>query len=75
MFNGLVDPPKFMRPRTNEESPASEFGDPEEHAHLVEEVLDETAALPADLGQSGFDVVPKPAVSASSGAEGHSRSE
>lgn len=69
LFNGLVDPPKILRPRADGEAASPELGDPEERAHLVEEALEETAVLPADLGQSGFDVVPKPAVDA------HSRSE
>lgn len=30
----------------------------EERQGLLTPALDETAALPADLGQSGFDVVP-----------------
>jgi hypothetical protein len=32
--------------------------DEEEREGLLTPTLDETAALPADLGQSGFDVVP-----------------
>jgi hypothetical protein len=33
-------------------------GDPEEGEGLLA-ALDETSALPADLGQSGYDVVPE----------------
>ncbi|KAG5354196.1 hypothetical protein C0989_003709 [Termitomyces sp. Mn162] len=33
--------------------------DEEADALLSSSVLDETAALPADLGQSGFDVIPE----------------
>lgn len=33
--------------------------DEEEREGLLSGSLDETAALPADLGQSGFDVVPE----------------
>ncbi|KAI4524119.1 hypothetical protein K525DRAFT_267295 [Schizophyllum commune Loenen D] len=51
LFNDLVStPPCLPGPRTAEGEV-----DPEE----VEDLLDETAALPADLGQSGFDVVPE----------------
>ncbi|KAJ7489880.1 hypothetical protein B0H11DRAFT_2403111 [Mycena galericulata] len=51
LFNNLVTPPKFLRPAV---APV----DPEEAEGLLSPVLDETATLPADLGQSGFDVVP-----------------
>ena len=53
MFNNIVQPPAFLRPHIN-----AERGD-EDRALLANEALDETAALPADLGQSGFDVVPQ----------------
>ncbi|KAJ7046604.1 hypothetical protein C8F04DRAFT_1061091 [Mycena alexandri] len=53
LFNNLVTPPKFLRP-----TPAS--ADLEEaEGLLTSPILDETATLPADLGQSGFDVVPQ----------------
>ncbi|KAJ7738503.1 hypothetical protein DFH07DRAFT_870506 [Mycena maculata] len=51
LFNNLVNPPKFLRPPT---APV----DPEEAEGLLSPALDETATLPVDLGQSGFDVVP-----------------
>ena len=54
LFNTLVSPPRFLRPRA-----ASEVDvDDETRALLAHEALDETAVLPADLGQSGYDVVP-----------------
>ncbi|KAK0459576.1 uncharacterized protein EV420DRAFT_1641782 [Desarmillaria tabescens] len=53
MFNGLVPAPAFLLPATTEQNRL-----PEEEG-LLSSPLDETAALPADLGQSGFDVVPE----------------
>jgi hypothetical protein len=53
LFNNLVNPPKFLRPRAPEPGPLDE-----RRALLAHEALDETAVLPADLGQSGYDVVP-----------------
>ncbi|KAK0210605.1 hypothetical protein DFS33DRAFT_1250905 [Desarmillaria ectypa] len=53
MFNGLVPTPSFLLPATTEQNRL-----PEEEG-LLSSPLDETAALPADLGQSGFDVVPE----------------
>ncbi|KAJ7694190.1 hypothetical protein B0H17DRAFT_1276476 [Mycena rosella] len=53
LFNNLVTPPSFLRP------PVVPSADPEEAEGLLTSPLDETAALPADLGQSGFDVVPQ----------------
>ncbi|KAJ7109202.1 hypothetical protein C8R44DRAFT_801891 [Mycena epipterygia] len=53
LFNNLVTPPRFLRPSV---VPSV---DPEEAEGLLSSpILDETATLPADLGQSGFDVVP-----------------
>ncbi|KAJ7285670.1 hypothetical protein C8J57DRAFT_1051375 [Mycena rebaudengoi] len=54
LFNNLVTPPKFIRP-----APIALTGDPEEAEGLLSSPLDETATLPADLGQGGFDVVPQ----------------
>ncbi|KAI0340587.1 hypothetical protein BDW22DRAFT_1359983 [Trametopsis cervina] len=54
LFNSLVKPPWFLRPRAVEPAADSE----EARALLAAEALDETAVLPADLGQGGFDVVP-----------------
>ncbi len=53
MFNGLVPTLPFLLPATTEQNRL-----PEEEG-LLSSPLDETAALPADLGQSGFDVVPE----------------
>ncbi|KAJ7090047.1 hypothetical protein C8R43DRAFT_1050460 [Mycena crocata] len=53
LFNNLVNPPRILRPSV---APAAT---PEEEGLLSSPVLDETATLPADLGQSGFDVVPQ----------------
>ncbi|KAJ6547386.1 hypothetical protein B0H19DRAFT_1211964 [Mycena capillaripes] len=53
LFNNLVTPPKFLRP------PVARSADPEAEGLLSAPALDETATLPADLGQSGFDVVPQ----------------
>ncbi|KAJ7940816.1 hypothetical protein B0H13DRAFT_2226163 [Mycena leptocephala] len=54
LFNNLVTPPKFLLP------PVASSADPEEAEGLLSApALDETATLPADLGQSGFDVVPQ----------------
>jgi len=67
LFNNLVSPPSFIRPST---SPLEDEGlvagrnledREEERALLSERVLRDTAVLPADLGQSGFDVEPPPA--------------
>ncbi|KAJ7098089.1 hypothetical protein B0H15DRAFT_824055 [Mycena belliarum] len=52
LFNNLVTPPHFLRHHT---APSAYS---EEAEGLLTAPLDETAALPADLGQSGFDVVP-----------------
>jgi len=51
LFNNLISPPCS--------SAAPNTGDADEaQALLADEGLEETAVLPADLGQSGFDVVP-----------------
>ncbi|THH13839.1 hypothetical protein EW146_g6428 [Bondarzewia mesenterica] len=64
LFNNLVNAPRFLRPSTqtapllvSDETLAEPFLSSETNEER-EEVLDETAELPADLGQSGFDVVP-----------------
>ncbi|KAG8930612.1 hypothetical protein FRC03_010808 [Tulasnella sp. 419] len=61
VFNNLVLPPSFIR------HTPSVAGEPNERTSLLhneEDVirahLDETAALPSDLGRSGYDVVPPP---------------
>ncbi|EGN95481.1 hypothetical protein SERLA73DRAFT_186518 [Serpula lacrymans var. lacrymans S7.3] len=57
LFNNLVNPPSIIRPPS---SPTLVEGDEEEAQGLLEssQQVDETAALPADLGQSGYDVMP-----------------
>lgn len=64
VFNNLVLPPAFIRPSQTGGVPASAENAPllggEEDDAGVERRLGETAVLPSDLGQSGFDVVPVP---------------
>ncbi len=54
MFNGLVRAPFCLAPHVDTEVER----DAEEAEGLLSSPLDETATLPADLGQSGYDVVP-----------------
>lgn len=57
LFNSIVSIPICIpRPR---QSPLQEGIDVEEAQGLLANSIDETAALPADLGQSGYDVVPQ----------------
>ncbi|OCH95605.1 hypothetical protein OBBRIDRAFT_788152 [Obba rivulosa] len=56
LFNSLVKAPAFLRPP--EEPVVVPDEADERRTLLAEHVLDETAVLPADLGQSGFDVMP-----------------
>jgi drug/metabolite transporter (DMT)-like permease len=60
LFNNLVRPPRFMRPSEVATLAAdSDAGMDDEDATLLStDALDETARLPADLGTSGYDVVP-----------------
>ena len=60
MFNSLVKLPAFLRPAIETAPiPSTAIEDAEENRGLLSEhILDETAALPADLGQSGFDALP-----------------
>lgn len=56
----MVNAPLFLRPPLTLEETAG--GDAEEgEALLASQHLDDTAALPVDLGQSGYDVLPKDA--------------
>jgi drug/metabolite transporter (DMT)-like permease len=57
MFNNLVNPPSFLGPSPNAIAPGS-AGAEEAEAHLASSQLDESAILPVDLGQSGYDVLP-----------------
>ncbi|THH08204.1 hypothetical protein EW145_g2874 [Phellinidium pouzarii] len=56
LFNSLVNPPKFLLPRT-EAASLDAAEDVEARTRLAEGSLEETAILPADLGTSGYDVV------------------
>jgi len=56
LFNNLVSVPPCL-PKPIPETAAPE--EDEESQVLLRQSLDETAALPADLGRSGFDVVPE----------------
>ncbi|KDR81811.1 hypothetical protein GALMADRAFT_240034 [Galerina marginata CBS 339.88] len=58
LFNNLVTPPPCL-PVPRPEPPVARVSDEEEREGLLTAPLDETAALPADLGQSGFDVIPE----------------
>ncbi|KAJ7063136.1 hypothetical protein C8F01DRAFT_1131678 [Mycena amicta] len=58
LFNNLVTPPKFLRG-----DPV--VADPAEVEGLLSSI-DDTATLPADLGQGGFDVVPQAQAKATS---------
>ncbi|CCL98945.1 uncharacterized protein FIBRA_00953 [Fibroporia radiculosa] len=59
LFNNLVTLPFFLRPAAESVPTVDPSEDVEENRGLLaEHVLDETAALPADLGQSGFDALP-----------------
>lgn len=68
MFNDLYEPPSFLKPTVvpgitltgaTEDQIDIESAD-ERRALLAGHALDETATLPADLGTSGYDVVPPP---------------
>ncbi|KAF8610843.1 hypothetical protein BDV93DRAFT_517936 [Ceratobasidium sp. AG-I] len=59
LFNNLVEPPAFIRPATRGSDAVAVENDEESRALLAEQHLNETAILPADAGQSGFDVVPQ----------------
>jgi len=58
VFNNLVRGPAFLMPKPEEKAllsgSAGEDGQDEEQRAL----LDETARIPADLGQGGYDVIP-----------------
>ncbi|KAG6841662.1 hypothetical protein C0991_008300 [Blastosporella zonata] len=61
LFNNLISAPVCLSGPPPASSPVritDEEGD-ESDALLSASVLDETAALPVDLGQSGFDVIPE----------------
>jgi hypothetical protein len=56
LFNNLVQPPSFLCPPPTFIVPTTRVEEAE--ALLTSSALDESATLPADLGQSGFDVLP-----------------
>lgn len=58
LFNNLVKPPVCLS-GPHVDTPAVRLEDEEERERLLTGPLDETAALPVDLGQSGFDVLPE----------------
>ncbi|KAG6831307.1 hypothetical protein H0H92_011514 [Tricholoma furcatifolium] len=61
LFNNLISTPSCLPGPPPATSPIriTDEEDNEADALLSSSVLDETAALPADLGQSGFDVIPE----------------
>ena len=58
MFNNLVKPPPCL-PGPYDDTPVLQLEDEEEREVFLAGPLDETATLPVDLGQSGFDVLPE----------------
>ncbi|KAI9442501.1 hypothetical protein H4582DRAFT_1928802 [Lactarius indigo] len=72
LFNNLVQPPRFLRPSEGA-TPAADAGLGSEDAPLLSatDALDETARLPADLGTSGYDVVPTETQGAGRGRSGN----
>ncbi|KAI0807203.1 hypothetical protein C8Q74DRAFT_1187396 [Fomes fomentarius] len=58
LFNHLVSPPRFLRLASERAATAPTEDEDETQTLLAEEALDDTAALPSELGRSGFDVVP-----------------
>ncbi|KAI0268769.1 hypothetical protein BC834DRAFT_820737 [Gloeopeniophorella convolvens] len=71
LFNNLVQPPRFLRPSETASTAALAEGDAEGAPLLSGEALDETARLPADLGTSGYDVVPQEAQRTTRSASRH----
>ncbi|KAG6919976.1 hypothetical protein DXG01_013325 [Tephrocybe rancida] len=60
LFNNLISTPACLPGPPPASSPIRIIDEEEESdALLSSSVLDETAALPVDLGQSGFDVIPE----------------
>jgi len=61
LFNNLVSTPPCLPGPPPASSPIRIVDEEEDEADalLSSSILDETAALPADLGQSGFDVLPE----------------
>jgi len=60
LFNNLVKaPPCLPMPRVSDVAPQPSGDAEEAEGLLAHSPLEETAILPADLGQSGYDVVPE----------------
>ncbi|KAH7096102.1 hypothetical protein BKA62DRAFT_720689 [Auriculariales sp. MPI-PUGE-AT-0066] len=61
-FNDLVKPPTFLRPTIRDaDNEALPRATADERTRLLaEDSLDETSRLPADLGTTGYDVLPPP---------------
>lgn len=66
LFNSIISPPPFFKPPTTVEYTALPTEDDAVPRAVIEDreaaaghSLDQTAALPADVGM-GFDVVPEP---------------
>lgn len=57
MFNNLVNPPSFLRPSSVAQTEVNANAE-EGEALLSSSQMDDTAVLPADAGQSGYDVLP-----------------
>ncbi|KAI6166970.1 hypothetical protein EDD17DRAFT_1850075 [Pisolithus thermaeus] len=58
LFNNLVQPPAFLLPNPAPIAAAEDADTEEAEDLLASSRLDESAALPVDLGQSGYDVLP-----------------
>ncbi|PCH38390.1 hypothetical protein WOLCODRAFT_23332 [Wolfiporia cocos MD-104 SS10] len=60
MFNSLVKMPGFLLPAAESAPPPAPGAEDaeESRALLAEHTLDETAALPVDLGRGGYDAIP-----------------
>ncbi|KAL4067675.1 hypothetical protein V8B97DRAFT_1941309 [Scleroderma yunnanense] len=58
LFNNLVNPPAFLRSTPISIAAAEDIEAEEADALLASSRLDESAALPVDLGHSGYDVLP-----------------
>ncbi|KAI6127823.1 hypothetical protein EV401DRAFT_2067639 [Pisolithus croceorrhizus] len=58
LFNNLVQPPAFLLPNPAPTASAEDADAEEAEGLLASSRLDESAALPVDLGQSGYDVLP-----------------
>jgi hypothetical protein len=68
LFNNLVKPPSCLA-GPHDDTPVLHLEDEEEGEVLLSGPLEETAAFPVDLGQSGFDVLPEGHVTAKGDAK------